>query len=67
MGMKRANIYIDSEAWESLGILARLRSVTEAEPVSKSELVRRGIDREINEITRHRDPEQYEKPPTGRD
>ena len=58
MRMQRS-IYVDDEAWDKLVRWGYRQALKEGRPVSTSELVRRGICRELAALN----AEKYELPP----
>lgn len=57
--MNRHNVWIPNELWNRAEKAARLASVDEDEKITVSELIRRGLRRELAEIEeRHSDEDE---------
>jgi hypothetical protein len=62
MTVYRVAVMVEPRQWDTLRRMARVRSVEEEDRVSMSELVRRGIDREIAAIKGLDGQPHYKKP-----
>jgi hypothetical protein len=62
MGLRRRTVFVTDKDWNELTRLARHRTEAEDERVSASELVRRGIAREVEQARKGEEGFTYIKP-----